>query len=203
MYCTSPSTTSCSSDTFGTSSTRKRTPIKKAGSDRRTQNPIKNRKEKKHRSDLGGLHIELQDVLVNYGGTMVGSGQMVGNKKSSGLSYTKLDILNAILAVLRHLLDKEYRQALVNDDVAQFQEELVRTQREHREPTNPDSDPAFNTLMRGTGAPCVRGDNEICAKHGKLDWTVCRPKRVGEVFKRNQETFLHENTLDSKKRRMV
>jgi hypothetical protein len=162
--------------------------------DGQTQNPIKNRKEKQHRSVLGGCTREFQDILMNYCGTVVGSSQMTGNKKSSGLSHTKLDIHRNVIASLLHLMDKEYKRALLNETVPELQAEWLQVQKEYREPNNPDRDPAYHTLMRGTGAPCIRGDNEVCAKHGRLDWTVCRTNRVNETFTRNIAIFLSDRT---------
>jgi hypothetical protein len=170
---------------------------------RRGQNSSKNRKEKKHRADLGFAMQTRQFSLQCYADYVHGSEQSAGNAKSSGLNYNKLDIDNGHIAMSVRSFDYLFKKALENGTKDELQEWFRRCQTEYLEQEGDFKDPTYGTLMYDAGPRCFRDTNGACFTHGEQDINQCRRARARETFNRNVELYLQECEPGSRKRRLA
>jgi hypothetical protein len=179
--------TPSSSDTNDIRKGRKGRNGRKGG---RGKNDTKNGKEKRQRAELSGIFQIHQDVLEMYCGSVHGIGQSAGNAKTSGLGKKKIDGELAFITVLLHFFDAAFKEALRTGKVEEFEAKCHRLQTECLD--RDSKDPTVGTLMYGTGRSCRRGEHEICATHGEMNWIECRITRVKENFEKNVALFLEE-----------
>jgi hypothetical protein len=171
---------------------------------RRGHNASKNTKEKKHRADLGLAMQRKQFILEFYCGYVHGSEQSAGNAKTSGLTFNKLDIENASIALEVGMIDYLYKKALENGTKDELRDWCRRLQTEYLERLGEDmKDPTYGTLIYDHGPRCIRGVNGACTTHNEQDVNQCRRARARENFKRNEELYLQDCEPRSKKRRQA
>lgn len=202
-HCYTSSSETSVSDSRGIHNSCKKKTTKRIRRDNRTGNVVKNKKEKQHRSVLGSVLRLMEDIIVNYAGEMDGVEQLPGNKKSSGLKYTKIDTQHAFIALTIRLLDEKRKKAIRDGTINLLQEKLLHYSRDWKTAPTASGDPTYGTFMYGTGVPCGRGENEICSTHGQLEWSLCHTTRAKENFKMNEGAFRRECELNSRRRRMV
>ena len=109
---------------------------------------------------------------------------MTGNKKSSGLQHTKLDTECTFIALTSRIISELFVEALSNGTEQALQQKLLRYATEWKHQPDGANDPLYGTIFGGADAQCRRGENDICAEHGKLEWITCRTTRVDEAARR-------------------
>lgn len=161
----------------------------------------KNLNEQAKRQDLGEHMRHLQDLLDMYCSISEGTVQATPNGKSSLLWLSKEDIMVNAEALLMHFLDKGSKEAIRNDDVASFIEEMETAVKTYRDKEKNGISVTQGTLLDDSGArPCTSFNNKRdirCTTHDHPDVRVCRKEQGKRAVARN--SALYKDQVQNKK----